>query len=95
MVFATFFQVLSENNARITIHLKNDLAIEGNIQSVDEYLNIVLSEIDVVNNEENPYLLSVKKLLIRGNTISHISMPDHGIDTDTIQELAMKDMERK
>mmetsp|Transcript_31352 Transcript_31352/g.27700 ORF Transcript_31352/g.27700 Transcript_31352/m.27700 type:complete len:98 (-) Transcript_31352:32-325(-) len=95
MIFETFFKLLCEGNTRITVHMKNDLVIEGNIQNVDQHLNIQLDDIDVKDNEINPYLLSVKKLLVRGNTISHISIPgDTGIDLDPIQEYGLKQLER-
>ena len=54
-----------------------------------------IDNIEVDDSESNPYLLSVKRLLIRGNTIRHISMGDtetSGVDIDAMQEILKKDM---
>mmetsp|Transcript_40755 Transcript_40755/g.46713 ORF Transcript_40755/g.46713 Transcript_40755/m.46713 type:complete len:80 (+) Transcript_40755:80-319(+) len=75
--------------------MKNDIVIEGNLQSVDAKLNIQLDDAEVKDNEKYPYLLSVKKMMIRGNTIRHISMSDHDVDTEAIQEMCLKEAERE
>jgi len=47
---------------KVTIELKNDLEITGNIQTVDTNLNLSLSNISVSDPEKYPQLVS--KLLI-------------------------------
>lgn len=42
------------------MELKNDLAITGTLHSVDQYLNIKLSGIRVVNQAKYPHMLSVR-----------------------------------
>ena len=45
---------------QVTVELKNDLAITGTLHSVDQYLNIKLSGIRVVNQAKYPHMLSVR-----------------------------------
>ena len=47
----------------MVLELKNDLKIAGTLQSVDENLNFYLSNMKVVDDETNPYLVrSLNKL---------------------------------
>ena len=39
------------------MELKNDLAIKGTLHSVDQYLNIKLNNIRVVNEQKYPHLV--------------------------------------
>lgn len=45
---------------QVTVELKNDLAITGTLHSVDQYLNIKLNNIRVVNEQKYPHMLSVR-----------------------------------
>lgn len=56
----------------MTIELKNDLSIRGTLKSVDQFLNIKLDDITVVEEGKYPHLVSVhfqsrgKKLVVVG-----------------------------
>ncbi|WBY59418.1 U6 snRNA-associated Sm-like protein LSm2 [Plasmodium yoelii yoelii] len=65
MLFFTFFQQLAEKNQHITIELKNDLQISGVLHSVDQYLNIKLTNISVNNPEKYPHLVSFAFILVQ------------------------------
>ena len=54
--FLTFLLTLVSAH-KLSISLKNDMMIEGNLESVDQRLNIQLDDIDVVDTENNPYLV--------------------------------------
>ena len=41
----------------MTVELKNDLAITGTVHSVDQYLNIKLENIRVVNEAKYPHMV--------------------------------------
>lgn len=45
---------------QVTVELKNDLAIQGTLHSVDQYLNIKLHNTRVVNEQKYPHM--VKRL---------------------------------
>ena len=63
-MFYSFFKTLT--NQEVIVELKNDVAIRGTLHSVDQYLNIKLHDIHVVDEEKHPHLLSVKNCFIRG-----------------------------
>lgn len=52
MIFYSFFKTLV--GKEVTVELKNDLVITGILHSVDQYLNIKLTEIKVGEPERHP-----------------------------------------
>ena len=52
MIFYSFFKTLV--GKEVTVELKNDLSISGVLHSVDQYLNIKLTEISVGEPERHP-----------------------------------------
>ena len=42
----------------VTVELKNDIAIRGTLKSVDQFLNIKLDDIQVVEELKYPHLVS-------------------------------------
>jgi small nuclear ribonucleoprotein (snRNP)-like protein len=42
----------------VTVELKNDIQIRGTLKSVDQYLNIKLDDIQVVEEIKYPHLVS-------------------------------------
>lgn len=52
----SFFKTLV--NHEVTIELKNDISIRGTLKSVDQYLNIKLDDISVVEELKYPHLVS-------------------------------------
>jgi small nuclear ribonucleoprotein (snRNP)-like protein len=49
----------------VTVELKNDISIRGTLKSVDQYLNIKLDDIVVLEEFKYPHLSSVKNIFIR------------------------------
>jgi U6 snRNA-associated Sm-like protein LSm2 len=45
-------------NHEVTVELKNDISIRGTLKSVDQYLNIKLDDITVVDELKYPHLVS-------------------------------------
>ena len=43
--------------SQVTVELKNDLAIQGTLHSVDQYLNIKLHNTRVVNEQKYPHMV--------------------------------------
>lgn len=52
----SFFKTLVDHE--VTIELKNDIQIRGTLKSVDQYLNIKLDDIHVVEELKYPHLVS-------------------------------------
>ena len=55
MIFLTFFKTLE--GKEVTVELKNDLALRGQLESVDQYLNLKLSGVQVVDQDKFPQLV--------------------------------------
>ncbi|URE24044.1 Sm [Musa troglodytarum] len=54
MLFFSYFKELV--GKEVTVELKNDLAIRGTLHSVDQYLNIKLENIRVVDQDKYPHM---------------------------------------
>lgn len=52
----SFFKTLV--NHEVTVELKNDISVRGTLKSVDQYLNIKLDDISVVEEMKYPHLVS-------------------------------------
>jgi U6 snRNA-associated Sm-like protein LSm2 len=55
IVFYSFFKTLVDQE--VTVELKNDLAIKGILKSVDQFLNIKLDDITVMEENKYPHLV--------------------------------------
>ena len=55
-LFYSFFKTLV--GKEIAVELKNDVALTGTLHSVDQYLNIKLNNVNVVDAEKYPQLVS-------------------------------------
>lgn len=53
----SFFKTLVDHE--VTVELKNDIQIKGTLKSVDQYLNIKLDDIQVVEELKYPHLVSL------------------------------------
>lgn len=51
----SFFKTLVDSE--VTVELKNDISIRGTLKSVDQYLNIKLDGITVVDELKYPHLV--------------------------------------
>jgi U6 snRNA-associated Sm-like protein LSm2 len=51
----SFFKTLV--NHEVTVELKNDISVRGTLKSVDQYLNIKLDDISVVEEMKYPHLV--------------------------------------
>jgi U6 snRNA-associated Sm-like protein LSm2 len=55
MLFYSYFKTLV--GKEVVVELKNDLAISGTLHSVDQYLNIKLNNVHVVNEQKYPHMV--------------------------------------
>ena len=55
MLFYSFFKTLIEK--KITVELKNDLAVTGTLVSVDQYLNLRLNDISTNDEQKYPHMV--------------------------------------
>jgi len=84
MLFPSFFKTLV--GKEVTVELKNDLAICGNLVSVDNFLNIKLSNIRIVEEEKHPHMKSVHNCFIRGSVIRYVHLPPDEVDEEILHD---------
>ncbi|CZS75540.1 unnamed protein product [Fusarium graminearum] len=70
----SFFKTLIDHE--VTVELKNDIQLKGILKSVDQYLNIKLDDIQVVEELKYPHLSSVKNVFIRGSVVRYVHLPE-------------------
>ncbi|CAB3397323.1 unnamed protein product [Caenorhabditis bovis] len=90
MLFFSFFKSLVGKD--VVVELKNDLSICGTLHSVDQYLNMKLSDITVSDTERFPHMLSVKTCFIRGSVVRYVQLPAEEIDTQLLAESCRKEL---
>eukprot|EP00947_MAST-08B_sp_MAST-8B-sp1_P000051 g51.t1 len=92
MLFYSFFKTLV--GKQVAVELKNDLALQGTLHSVDQYLNVKLENVSVVDEARFPQLLSVKNIFVRGSVVRYIQIPRNEVDTELLQDACRREMER-
>eukprot|EP00795_Rhopilema_esculentum_P011038 gene11038-19885_t len=61
------------------------------MDSVDQYLNIKLTDISVTDPERYPHMLSVKNCFIRGSVVRYVQLPSDEVDVTLLQDAARKE----
>eukprot|EP00727_Mastigamoeba_balamuthi_P007959 m51a1_g3784 putative u6 snrna-associated sm-like protein lsm2-like (96) ;mRNA; f:171323-171771 len=84
MLFFSFFKTLV--GSEVVVELKNDLCIAGLLHSVDQFLNLKLQNVRVVDQEKHPHLMSVQNCFIRGSVVRYILLPASKVDTQLLQD---------
>lgn len=92
MLFYSFFKSLVGKD--VVVELKNDLSICGTLHSVDQYLNIKLTEISVTDPDKYPHLIAVKNCFIRGSVVRYVQLPSDEVDTQLLQDAARKEAQQ-
>jgi small nuclear ribonucleoprotein (snRNP)-like protein len=75
----------------IAVELKNDVVLRGTLHSVDQYLNVKLLQVSVVDTEKYPQLTTLKSCFIRGSVVRYIQIPPEFVDTELLQDAARKE----
>ncbi|EWC46938.1 hypothetical protein ABW19_dt0205060 [Dactylella cylindrospora] len=89
MLFFSFFKTLVDHE--VTIELKNDLSIRGTLKSVDQFLNIKLDDIQVVDEVKYPHLSAVKNVFIRGSVVRYVHLPANAVDTALLEDATRRE----
>ncbi|RYC56686.1 hypothetical protein CHU98_g9528 [Xylaria longipes] len=84
-----FFKTLIDHE--VTVELKNDIQIRGTLKSVDQYLNIKLDEIQVVEELKYPHLSSVKNVFIRGSVVRYVHLPAAAVDVPLLEDATRRE----
>uniref|UniRef100_A0A915J8Z4 U6 snRNA-associated Sm-like protein LSm2 n=1 Tax=Romanomermis culicivorax TaxID=13658 RepID=A0A915J8Z4_ROMCU len=88
-LFFSFFKSLV--GKEVVVELKNDLCIAGTLHSVDQYLNVKMNDISVIEPEKYPHMLSIKNCFIRGSVIRYVQLPSEEVDTQLLQDATRKE----
>jgi len=86
--FFHFFRTLV--GKPIVVELKNDISLQGRLHSVDQYLNIKLDDMQVLEPEKHPHLTAVSNCFIRGSVVRYIQLPAKDVDTQLLQDAARR-----
>ncbi|GAO19127.1 uncharacterized protein UV8b_02040 [Ustilaginoidea virens] len=89
MLFFSFFKTLIDQE--VTVELKNDIQLKGTLKSVDQYLNIKLDDISVVEELKYPHLSSVKNVFIRGSVVRYVHLPAASVDTQLLEDATRRE----
>ncbi|KAG6016952.1 U6 snRNA-associated Sm-like protein LSm2 [Claviceps lovelessii] len=89
MLFFSFFKTLIDQ--QVTVELKNDIQLRGTLKSVDQYLNIKLDDIAVVEELKYPHLSSVKNVFIRGSVVRYVHLPAASVDTQLLEDATRRE----
>ncbi|XXG94738.1 DNA cross-link repair protein PSO2/SNM1 [Hypoxylon texense] len=88
-VRSSFFKTLIDHE--VTVELKNDIQIRGTLKSVDQYLNIKLHDIQVVEEIKYPHLSSVKNVFIRGSVVRYVHLPANAVDVPLLEDATRRE----
>ncbi|KAF2857848.1 U6 snRNA-associated Sm-like protein LSm2 [Piedraia hortae CBS 480.64] len=89
MLFFSFFKTLV--NHQVTVELKNDILLRGTLKSVDQYLNIKLDNIEVLDEFKHPHLSSVKNIFIRGSVVRYMHLPASAVDIPLLEDATRRE----
>ncbi|KAJ1917847.1 U6 snRNA-associated Sm-like protein LSm2 [Mycoemilia scoparia] len=93
MLFYSFFKTLV--GKQVTVELKNDLAIQGTLISVDQFLNIKIDKIKVIDEERYPHMIPVKNCFIRGSVVRYIQIPPEEVDKPLLQDATRREAQQQ
>ncbi|GAA5883742.1 hypothetical protein JCM16303_002346 [Sporobolomyces ruberrimus] len=75
----------------LVVELKNDLRIRGTLVSVDQFLNIKLDNISVMEEERYPHMAAVRNCFIRGSVIRYVQLPKNAVDTQLLEDATRRE----
>ncbi|KAK7205873.1 hypothetical protein BZA70DRAFT_277289 [Myxozyma melibiosi] len=89
MLFFSFYKTLIDEV--VIVELKNDMSVRGTLKSVDQFLNIKLDDISVLDEIKYPHLSSVKNIFIRGSVVRYVHLPAAVVDTTLLEDASRKE----
>mmetsp|Transcript_29156 Transcript_29156/g.68091 ORF Transcript_29156/g.68091 Transcript_29156/m.68091 type:complete len:113 (-) Transcript_29156:199-537(-) len=89
MIFLSFFKTLV--GKEVAVELKNDVVLTGTLHSVDQYLNVKLINVQVVEPQKYPQLVALSNCFIRGSVVRFIQINPQHVDVQLLQDAARKE----
>ncbi|KAL0229040.1 hypothetical protein GEMRC1_013660 [Eukaryota sp. GEM-RC1] len=84
MVFYSLLKALV--GQPLSIELKNGICLSGCLTSVDQFLNLRLSDLSVENCEKTPLLSSMKSVFVRGSVVQYVHLPKDSVDLKLLED---------
>lgn len=75
----------------MAVELKNDVVMTGILHSVDQYLNVKLINVQVVEPQKFPQLIALSNCFIRGSVVRYIQIPPEQVDVQLLQDAARQE----
>lgn len=88
-MFHSLFSEQADKMTRVKVEMKNKLEIEGNLKSVDQNMNLVLTNITTPDTY-SALFLSSSEILIRGSLIKYINFSSDNIDLTQLRNSMKK-----
>jgi len=89
MLFFSFFKTLVDK--QVTVELKNNLSLRGTLHSVDQFLNIKLNNVSVVDAARYPHLVAVSTCFIRGSVVRFVHVEPEDVDVELLQDATRRE----
>ncbi|GBG25671.1 U6 snRNA-associated Sm-like protein LSm2 [Hondaea fermentalgiana] len=92
MLFYTVFKTLE--GKPVTVEMKNGVEVQGELHSVDQYLNVKLINVSPVDEAKYPQLAVLKTCFIRGSVVRYISLRKQDMDIPLLQDAARRELSK-
>jgi len=89
MLFYSFFKTLE--GREVVVELKNGLEMKGVLHSVDQYLNVKLSNVIPVHVDRYPQLSCLRNCFVRGSVVRYIRISKNDVDVPLLQDAARRE----
>ncbi|KIY50128.1 hypothetical protein FISHEDRAFT_71746 [Fistulina hepatica ATCC 64428] len=83
LIFSVFKTLTDQE---VTVELKNDLSITGVLKSVDQFLNIRLDNIKVLDETRHPHMARLLTSLLTLGKLTHLGLPVDHVDTQLLED---------
>ena len=90
MLFFEFFQ--TQLGKQVVVELKNDVKIQGELEAVDQFLNIKLRNVKVLDEKNHPHLAALKNSFIRGSVVRYVHLAKANVNTEQLQDKCRKEL---
>ena len=90
MLFFEFFQ--TQVGKQVVVELKNDVKIQGELEAVDQFLNIKIKKVRVLDEKDYPHLAALTNAFIRGSVVRYIHLSPSNVNTEDLQDKCRREL---
>mmetsp|Transcript_12329 Transcript_12329/g.22291 ORF Transcript_12329/g.22291 Transcript_12329/m.22291 type:complete len:97 (-) Transcript_12329:656-946(-) len=89
MLFASFFKTLIDKE--VTVELKNNVQLKGKLHSVDQFLNIKIENVQVIEPHKYPQLIALETCFIRGSVVRYVQLSKNDVDIELLEDATRRE----